>query len=116
MAKDNFFKDDGKPEVTAVPSADWKIKTHDHAEHLRGVIDTRRTYLGQLRDVDRATDGLIALLESAGKTAEKLSSYDGTAHAIAVLLRTEQPKLKGVILNSERNIAALESELRRATA
>jgi len=113
-AAQRLVGDDGKPAEATLQSKDWKITTHDKAEHMGKVIEHQRTYALQLRAADRVLGDLLTVLKNAAKTAERLQAYDSFPAVLEHRLEKEQSELGAVIKRHEREIAALEIELERA--
>lgn len=87
------------------------IKTHHKPDHLEDVIEHRRTFVLQLRALDRVLEEAGRVAKTATKSSEKCLPFDGVASVIGHNLEQEKTKLTAAIRRHDREIASLEAEL-----
>ncbi len=111
-AAQRLVGDDGKAENVALASKDWKITSHDDAEHRATVLERRRLHIFRLGALQRELAVLITVAKNCDTSGRQLAVADLFPSTLLHVLGQRERELMAVIRMHESHLAALELSTR----
>jgi len=108
-AAQRLFGDDGKPESVALASKEWRISSHDDAEHRAMVADRRRRHIARLEALQRVLGELKTVASAADGTGRMLGVPCLFASSLLHEAEKRERELATLIGMHNRHLAALEA-------